>query len=257
MLLNTRWCGTSQKVGQPFPRFVLELCAPALHWKHARHSVHAKAAKPLTHFAPRGQSPDFSPIKAAQRPHKAQRYTVSCILVLHMDLAVCLYRFASASASESSPARRSPLAPARPPQTCRLARATQSARLLHKLAAQRAAQGSGVVEAGARKCRKGLASALVHVLVYTLIYALVYSLVYSLVCALCRRAAMPSSGKKPMQIPLPLRLLRRVLFSLLRRLQVALAAALLASQPVAINPQQAMALAAGDEVVAQRRRLVV
>ena len=115
MLLNTRRCGTSQTVGQPFPRFVLELCALALHGKHARHSVHAKAAKPLTHFAPRGQSPDFSPIKAAQRPHKAQRYTVSCILVLHMDLAVCLYRFASACASESSAARRSPLAPARPP----------------------------------------------------------------------------------------------------------------------------------------------
>ena len=52
-----------------------------------------------------------------------------------------------------------------------------------------------------------------------------------------------------MQVPLRLRLL----FRLLRRLQVSLAAAaLLASQPVAVNLQQAVALAAGDEVVAQR-----
>jgi hypothetical protein len=55
-----------------------------------------------------------------------------------------------------------------------------------------------------------------------------------------------------MQVPLRLRL-RHLLRSVLSRLQVTLAAAaLLASQPVAINPQQAVALAAGDEVVAQR-----
>ncbi len=58
--------------------------------------------------------------------------------------------------------------------------------------------------------------------------------------------------KKPMQVPLHLRLLRRLLrrllSRLLRRLQVALAGpALLISQPVSINPQHAMALAAGDE----------